>query len=343
MDEQPKEVVEEKKQTFFQKYSFIFSAACAFIAMLFLLGTIVKLKLKIPTEGGEEIKQYVNVHLWDYFTTNYAYNWTIYVILGLLTLGIVFVCLSKIKKTLSTAASMTFILAIPMIALVAYFYASNEVEYLSSVSFGWGSVCSLAFTIAAAVLSLSTDFISNPIVTREIAEDGILIAAAFILNIIKIPLAAGAGSINFQMLPLFIIALRHGPMHGLVCGGIVYGLLTCITDGYGFACYPFDYLIGFGSVMVMGYFSKFILSEEQKNYNVKGEIFLFVSALIATFIRFVGSTASSMIIYKLNFGAALQYNFLYVSLSGLVAIAVLMAAYGPILKVHHRFPVKKSL
>ena len=343
MDEQAQEIKEKKKETFFQKYSYLISALCGFAAILFLLGTVVTAKLKIPTEEGEVIKQYIDIHLWDYFTTNSTYNWTIYVVLGLLTLGIGFLFLSKVKKGFTTAASMTFILAIPMIALGPYFYASNDIEFLSDVSFGWGSACSLALTISAVVLSISNDFISNPVVTREIAEDGILIAAAFILNIIKIPITSGPGSINFQMLPLFIIALRRGPMHGLVCGGVIYGLLTCITDGYGIACYPFDYLIGFGSVMVMGYFSKFILSKEQTGYNVKGEIFLFIGAIIATFIRFVGSTASSMIIYAYPFKEAVLYNAVYIPLSGLISIAVLMAAYGPLLKVHHRFGFKKPL
>ena len=98
----------------------------------------------------------------------------------------------------------------------------------------------------SAGLSLSQSYDETDFTIRDIAEDGILIAAAFGLNFIKIPVGPTGGSINLQMLPLMIIALRRGPFHGLVSGGIVYGLLTCLTDGYGFACYPFDYLIGRG-------------------------------------------------------------------------------------------------
>ena len=342
MDEQTQNVSEEEKESFFKKYGWIIAAFCGLLSVLFLLGTVVSVKYKIP-EGDEVIKKIVDIHLWDYFKLQHAYDWTMFVTVAFLVAGIVCICLQKIKKGLASAASMFFILGMMMGILCREFYASNDIEYMSSVSFGWGSNCSVAFAIIAAMISLSFDFVENPLITREIAENGILIAAAFILNIIRIPIAAGAGSVNFQMLPLFIIALRHGPARGLVCGGIIYGLLTCLTDGYGFACYPFDYLIGFGGVMVMGFFRNLILSKEQQWYNVKGEIFLFVSALVATFIRFAGSTASSMIIYKLNFVDALAYNAIYIPLSGLVAIAVLMAAYGPLAKIHHQYPLKRSL
>lgn len=344
MDEQPKEKVAKKKGTeFFKNYGWIIVACLGVMSILFLLGTVVTVKLKIPTEGDEVIKKLIDIHLWDYFKGQHAYDWTMYVMVALLALGTVCICLQRFKKGLASAASMLFILGMMMGILSREFYASNEIEHMSSVSFGWGSNCSVALSMMAAVISLSIDFSENPLVTREIAENGILIAAAFILNIIRIPLGSTGGSVNFQMLPLFVIALRHGPARGLVCGGIIYGLLTCLTDGYGFACYPFDYLVGFGGVMVMGFFRNLILSKDQQWYNVKGEIFLFVSALIATFIRFAGSTASSMIIYKLDFVSALTYNALYIPISGLIAIAAIMAAYGPLAKIHHQYPVNRTL
>ncbi len=338
MDEQTQAIKEKKKPSFFHRFGWLIAASCGLIAILFLLGVVVSYKIKI-----DDVKYVYQIHLWDYFKGQYSYDWSMYVTLALLLLGIVFICLSKVKSILASAASMLFILAIPILALSREFFASNSIENLSSMSFGWGASCSIAFTIAAAVISLSIEFNKNPIFTRQIAEDGILIAAAFILNLIKIPLAAGAGSVNFQMLPLFIIALRHGPAHGLVCGGIIYGLMTCLTDGYGFACYPFDYLIGFGSVMVMGFFRNLIFGKDQMWYNFKGELFLFISALIATFIRFVGSSASSMIVYKVSFVAALEYNAIYIPVSGLISIIVIMAAYGPLAKVDKMFPIKKTL
>lgn len=339
MDEQTQEIKEEKRFSFFKTYGWLIPAVCGVIAILFLFGTIIKL---VPDDEATDLVL-IEINLTNYFKYKYSYDWTMIATIVLLSAGVVFSLLQKIKKGMASAGAMAFILAFTLAILSREFYANNAIDARYAVKFGWGISCSGAMAIIASVTALSVDFSNNPMVTRQIAEDGVLIAAAFILNLIKIPLAAGAGSVNFQMLPLFIIALRHGPAHGLMCGGVLYGLITCLTDGYGFACYPFDYLIGFGGVMVLGYFRKFILGENQTWYNLKGEIFLFVGALLATLIRFIGSTASSMIIYKYSFAASAAYNAVYIPVSGLIAVAVLMAAYGPLAKIHHMYPVNKSI
>lgn len=339
MVEEPKRKVGNKEDQFFHKFGWIIASICGTIAILFLLGTIINFTQKFPDDS----KVTTSVNLIYIFTHSHSYNWTIYVTIGLLVLGIVFVCLQKFKKGFASAASMAFFLVIPMLALEAEFFKSqSDIEYLHSAYLAWGAMCTIAFTSIAAVVSLSVEFNDNPIVTRQITEDGILIAAAFILNLIRIYKVPGqGGSINFQMLPLFLIALRHGPAHGLICGGILYGLLTCLTDGYGFASYPFDYLIGFGSVMVMGFFRKLIFGKGQDWYNFKGELFLFIAGVLATFIRFVGSTASSMVVWGVSFKEAVLYNAIYIPVSGLISLLVLMGAYGPIAKINKLFPSKR--
>lgn len=327
---------EDKWGSFFGKYNWLISAIFGVLTILSLLGTVVTYTLKL--EDGTKVSY--DIHLWDYFSNRFAFNWTMYATLGIIVLGIVFALLHMVHRGFDSGAGMTFILVIPMLALTREFFSNNDIEYLKSVSFGWGSACAIAFSIAAALFSISSSFSDKPIKTRDIAEDGILIAAAFILNLIKIPMTTGGGSVNFQMLPLFLIALRHGPSHGLVCGGIIYGLITCLTDGWGFATYPFDYLIGFGSVMIIGYFKKFILSEQQNTYNVKGEVFIFIACAIATAIRFVGSTASSMIVYEYPLKAAALYNAIYIPVSGAIATATIMLMYGPLIKINQRYPVR---
>ncbi len=333
MDEQT--LTEEKnnsKDKFFARYGWLMAAFAAVVAILFLFAPVVVREI-------DDVK--TNVYLWNYFSMQNKFDWTIFLPIGLLVLGIVFLALHRVI-ILDSVASLLFIVAIPLLALSKEFYDANSIENCY-VSFGWGSACSIGFTAVAALLSLSSEFSNKTITTREIAEDGILIAAAFILNLIKIPIANQGGSINFQMLPLFLIALRHGPGHGLICGGVIYGLLTCLTDGWGFASYPFDYLIGFGSCMIMGLFARFILSENQKWYNLKGLLFLFIAGTVSTFLRFVGSCSSSIIVYGASFQFALTYNAIYIPISGLIATAVIMAAYGPLLNIHNMFPVKKSV
>lgn len=339
MVEEPITNTEKKGEQFFKKFGWIIAAGCGLIAILFLLGTIIKFTQKFP----DSTKVTTNVNLIYFFSHPMTYNWTIYVSLGLLLLGIGLICLQRFKSGLGSAASMCFFLVIPMIALEGEFFKyQTGIENLYDATLSWGAICAVSFAIIAAVLCLSIEFSDNPIITRQITEDGILIAAAFILNLIRIYKVPGqGGSINLQMLPLFLIALRHGPAHGLVCGGILYGLITCLTDGYGFASYPFDYLIGFGSVMVLGLFRKLILGEGQDWYNAKGELFLLLAGLLATFVRFVGSSASSMIIWGVNFNEAVAYNSVYIPVSGIIAIAIIMIAYGPIAKVNKMFPVKR--
>ena len=338
--------IREKVQHFFSQWSFVFASAFGIIAILFLLGPVVTYK----TEVGDTETKYA-VTLIDYFRNGFTFDWTMWVTLGLLFVGIVLPIIAgflargeKGKENLMIGSALSFLVAFCFLFLSREFFANNsaEIENYHSVDISWGCAFSILFTVLAAGASTITPYQRRPISVGEIAENGILIAMAFGLNFIKLPVQV-QGSVNFQMLPLMIIALRRGPASGLICGGILFGLLTCLTDGYGFACYPFDYLIGFGSVAVMGFFRPLIFGQNQKGYNFKGEVFLLLAGVLSTFVRFVGGTVSSILIYNTTFVAALIYNVGYISLSGILALAVLMAIYGPLVKVNASFPARKSL
>lgn len=337
--------IREKVQHFFSQWSFVFASAFGIIAILFLLGPVVTYKV-------DGVKTEYVVTLIDYFRNGFTFDWTMWVTLGLLFVGIVLPIIAgflvrgeKGKENLMIGSALSFLVAFCFLFLSREFFANNsaEIENYHSVDISWGCAFSILFTVLAAGASTITPYQRRPISVGEIAENGILIAMAFGLNFIKLPIHVEGGSVNFQMLPLMIIALRRGPASGLICGGILFGLLTCLTDGYGFACYPFDYLIGFGSVAVMGFFRPFIFGQNQKGYNFKGEAFLLLAGVLSTFVRFVGVTVSSILIYNTTFVAALIYNVGYISLSGILALAVLMAIYGPLVKVNASFPARKSL
>ena len=96
----------------------------------------------------------------------------------------------------------------------------------------------------------------------DIVEIAILCSLAIVLDtFVKIPLGP-SGSINLSMVPILVIALRHGWFKTLFAGGLVYGLITCLLDGYGIITYPLDYFLGFGSTAVLGLFAEYI----NKNY-----------------------------------------------------------------------------
>ena len=198
----------------------------------------------------------------------------------------------------------------------------------------WGGIVFCVFLALAIVSEFVVSYRKNQMTVRDIAEDGMLIAMAMILDFIKIPIVATGGSINLQMLPLFLIALRHGPLQGFIASGIVYGFASCLADVSPITTYPFDYLIGFGGTAAIGIFSKIIL-KDKKDYNITGELFIFLGGILGTMIRWFGSTISSVVNYGTTFVEGLAYNIVYVLPSGLVAVALLMVLYGPIIKLNN--------
>ena len=211
----------------------------------------------------------------------------------------------------------------------------NGVVGIEEASLGIGGGLSMAMCAIGFALSLSLGAEK----TDAYVEDGVLVAAAIALNFLKIPLGPTGGSINLQMLPLMVIALRHGPFHGLLCGGIIFGLITCLSDGYGFACYPFDYLVAFGGIGVLGFFQALILPKEETPI-WKSELFLALGGVLVTLIRFIGSSASSMILWNCTLLKAVLYNVTYIPASGLVSTLLLMALLPTLKRIDRLFPVK---
>ena len=353
----------DKAILFLKRYAWAFSIFFAVLAIVFTLLPVLNYEIReevyyVATDKTAKLDYVYNVNLITYFTSSFKLNFTMYITIALLGIGILFVIASIFKKDLITAGGIIFLLAMCMFILSKEFFKSDENKVLKfaeivnetnasqtvsaslhDVQLSWGAALGIAFSNIAFAF---TTLLNQKRTVKEIVEEGVLISLAFVLNFIKIPIGATGGSINFQMLPLMLIALRHGPQHGFVAGGIIYGLLTCLTDGYGFACYPFDYLIGFGSVAVMGFFRNFIFSKEQQTYNFKGLLFIFISGTLATIIRYIGSNVSSIVVYQYTLKEALGYNAFYIPLSGLISILALMAIYGPLLKVNARHPVEEE-
>ncbi len=327
-----------------QKWAWLFALLSGFLTICSLFGTVVTYETRIYLENGEKVKTFFDVHLWDYFSNGYPFNWTMWITIALIVLGMVFAGLSKIKKGFATASSLSYIVSLALLFLAKEFFSSNasSIDNYHDCSLGYGAALGIVFLAIGATFAVIFDYSKQEFNVRDMAEDGILIALAFVLNFIKIPLGATGGSANLQMLPLFLIALRHGPSHGLIAGGLIYGMLTCLTDGYGFATYPFDYLIAFGGVAIMGFFKDFIFVPGQKTYSLKGELFLLLGGVLCTLTRFIGSTASSMIVYGYSFGAACLYNAVYIPVSGALAIGVLMALYGPLCRLNTLFPPREN-
>ena len=177
------------------------------------------------------------------------------------------------------------------------------------------------------------------ITVQEMVEMAMLVALAIILDLpfLKFRIGQNGGSVSFTMVPLFVLAIRRGPIKGFIGCGIVYGMITCGIDGWGIQTYPFDYLFGYGSICLAGFLMKPIL--ESKSL-WKGALFLIIALIVGCFGRFVFATISSMVLYEYAFVPALAYNITYIGISAGFVTALMLILYKPLLMVNSRFPVK---
>lgn len=324
----------------------IFTVTVILFVGLSFVGPFFELRLK---DNGEKIDAIYRLGQLM-FTNPTSTSVQIFFIVTYLVLpliGCLFVFLGKLHQNFYIVSVLTFLLLAISSILSKEIVATSLCETtgldysIHQVYFCY--VLPIVIFFIAAFFSLVIASTKVSITVPDITEIGILIGLALVLNFVKfVQLGETGGSVNFQILPLFILALRKGPLKGFIGAGIAYGLISCLTDGYGIATFPFDYLIGMGSTCILGFFSPYIFGENQTTYNFKGEVFLFIGALVATFFRFVGGCASSMIIYGYSLVPAMAYNALYISISGLIAIALIMAIYGPFIKVNNRFPSNKA-
>ena len=167
---------------------------------------------------------------------------------------------------------------------------------------------------------------------RDICEMAIFCAIAVVLDrFVRIGINDDGGSINIAMLPLFIIALRQGWFKGFIAGAIIFGLATCMLDGWGFVWYPTDYFVGFGSVGILGLLKPVITD---KDYNVTWHSYAFssVGILAACIVRYIACTFSGIVIGGYPFVVSLAKNAAYVFPSFIAVLTLFLGLLINILK-----------
>jgi thiamine transporter len=184
----------------------------------------------------------------------------------------------------------------------------------------------------------------KPILTvKEMVEMAMLVALAVVLDFdaFKIQIRSDGGSISLTMIPLFILAFRRGPIKGFIASGIVYGLITCLLDGYGFITYPLDYLLAYGSIGVAGLFKNLIFNKDS-NAPIKYRQFVFLALAVVSsvFLRLGFHTISGMVLYETPFWGSVIYNS-PVLVSGAIVLTLLIVLYYPLTKINRRFPTDR--
>ena len=213
-------------------------------------------------------------------------------------------------------------------------------------TFSYSSFFIVFLLILLALCNVRRIFSSVRYTTQDICEEAILIALAVVLDsFVKFKVQAEGGSIGFAAIPLFIIAIRHGAYKGFVASAIMFGLITCMIDGYGFQTYPFDYFIGFGGYCLVGLFFnlfKVFYKNKPHDENYKNYEFLYsalgvtVGCIGAMAVRYIGSTTSSMVLYGYELVPALVYNSTYIPFTMLINWVAILLLLKPILLLNKR-------
>lgn len=125
-----------------------------------------------------------------------------------------------------------------------------------------------------------TKFWRSQLGVRVLAEAGVMVALAFVLSFIKVWQMPQGGSVTAgAMAPLILLAIRRGPVVGVVAG-VVYGLLDYIREPYFLTPVQFllDYPVPYGLLGLAGL--------------IPGQPVL--AALFGIFLRFVSHVVSGV-------------------------------------------------
>lgn len=166
----------------------------------------------------------------------------------------------------------------------------------------------------------------------KMCECAVLIALAVALCWVEIQVGALGGSIDFVMIPLFIIAYRNGWGYG-IASGLVFGFLKCLIGGgigWGLPSVLLDYVLAYGAVGVAGFF-------KQKRWAI--ELSTFIGCLARFVIHFISGITLYIItvptevagITFINPAAySIVYNALYMLPNTVIAVLVMFLLRYPL-------------
>lgn len=172
--------------------------------------------------------------------------------------------------------------------------------------------------------------------TRRLTEIAILIALAIVIELAFsfLPKLPQGGRISIAMLPIFIIAWRHGFKWGVI-GGAVYGVLNLMLDGilYHWASFFLDYTVAFG-VIGFAAFAKKLIGDNPFGFGVGivvGSTLRFISHFISGFLIFgqyaEGAGFDSIYIYSLS------YNITYILPSMIFTLVIGIILFQPLKRI----------
>ena len=169
--------------------------------------------------------------------------------------------------------------------------------------------------------------------TRRITEIAILVALAVVIELVFsfLPKLPQGGRVSLAMLPIFILAWRHGLKWGVI-GGAIYGLLNLMLDGvlYHWASVFLDYTVAFG-VLGFSVIAKKLIGDTSIGFGVGivlGSILRFISHFISGFLLFGGYAEEAG--FESIYLYSLSYNITYVLPSMIITLIVGIIIFAPL-------------
>jgi thiamine transporter len=172
---------------------------------------------------------------------------------------------------------------------------------------------------------------------KMLAEGGMMLALAVLLNTIKIYQAPNGGSISAgSMIPILLYAIRWGLGPGLVVGS-VYGLLDFIFNPYFYHPFQFllDYIFAYGVLGIAG----IAYTKENKENSVTKMI---IGIIIAISGRMLSHILSGVIFFAEYAGDqnpwvySIGYNATYLVPELIISVAVISFIWKPIRKAFNK-------
>ncbi|MCX8007578.1 MAG: energy-coupled thiamine transporter ThiT [Coriobacteriia bacterium] len=161
---------------------------------------------------------------------------------------------------------------------------------------------------------------------RILVEIALVVALAAVLNAIKLWRMPQGGTFSLGMLPLFVLAIRRGPVVGIAAGAL-YGVVDFFVDPYPpvhWIQYALDYPVAYAGVGLAGLFSKHVrgAASSRRRWAV------LVTAAVATgaVARYAAHVLSGVVFFSEYAGEtpallySLGYN-LYVPVSAAACLA----------------------
>jgi thiamine transporter len=170
--------------------------------------------------------------------------------------------------------------------------------------------------------------------TREMVEIAFLIALAVVLDLAGIKI----GHASFTMVPLFVLAYRHGFLKSLIVISVIYAVVTLLTDGWAvdLRSLILDYSLGYGVISLAGLFAKKIFKSSNHTLNI---IWMVISVVLCSGLRILSSTISGVVVWELPFLESFVTNLtVYVGWDCLFALIVLPILYYPLIKINKIYP-----